>query len=160
MDSTILASIIGGITTLISPFITLFIKNIFDNRIFKVINSNRKDILKGHWKGKIIQTPEINNNFFEFKLTIHFTPHRKKIYGQAKLETLDSMHDLNLSGGFQTNDMIILSYNNPSNKLIQFGTALFTLKSDGTHIEGKFVGYGPSTQTIVNGTVLLEKENI
>lgn len=49
------------------------------------------------------------------------------------------------------------TYNNPDPEIDQFGSAMLKIDSD-SRMEGLFLGFGPETQTIVQGTLVFKKE--
>lgn len=93
------------------------------------------------------------------QLSITFTAGKKVVEGIAEFisPVTNLPVKLNFTGGFHNDYFIKFDYKNPDETVIQFGSCIVKLSDDGKSLKGKFVGYGASTNQIVNGIVDLEK---
>jgi len=156
MQPEVVAAIITGGVAVLAPIITLVFKQIYDRRSLGNIKGRRKAVI-GTWSGSIVQ--EIDSNVVSFNLEITFSAGKKIVQGDASFisPTNNQLTKLKFIGGFLHERFIKFEYKNPDESIIQFGSSILDLSSDGKTLNGKFIGYGSATNRIVNGEVMLKR---
>ncbi len=161
MEVPIVAAIIGGVCTIVSPFMTLLIRQHLENRSKLPISSVRRRAIDGCWKGiaQQYQGPDEDPIIFAVTMTLSAGP--KRISGtliididyQGKTEKILC----NVSGGFFYERFLKLSYTPSDEMTIQFGSVVLQLDAGGQSLQGKYSGYGKLTNSTVFGTLELKK---
>lgn len=150
------AAIISGLFAFFGGLVTFFVTKLYEQRHLLAISSDRKKSLVGRWKGKVCQ-PNISE--YDIELTLSVTKH--KVSGEARLEHLEGeatrIVKLSLDGGFLYEKFLKLDYKNTDSSNIQFGSITLEVSSNSKRMQGKFSGYGSTTESVVGGDMSLEK---
>jgi hypothetical protein len=156
MQSEVTAALITGIIAIISPLTTYFLTRAYDRRELGKIEGRRKAII-GAWKGDITQT--FLGETSQITIEMAFTAGKKIIEGHANLihPVTSELTRLKFTGGFYHDRFIKFDYKNENETIMQFGSAVVDLSSDGKTLNGKYVGYGSKTNQIVSGDVCLKR---
>lgn len=158
MDVTLTAALITGLCTILAPIITLFLKNEIETKRYQTISKNRRNALKGIWKGYVYQRSPVPDDSIDYEVTITFKPGRKIEKGRAIYKIGDFITDIKLTGGFYDSKYLRIHYENKNPAIIQYGMALFEFASDTKEIRGDFLGYGIRTEGRISGELILEKQ--
>ena len=160
MDPKIVAAIISGAFAVVAPILTLILKQYFDNRSKLPIPSGRREAITGRWQGMAHQEQGPQGPF-DFPLTVELTAGRKILSGvltiRYEIDGRQEQAQFNVSGGFFHGSFLQLNYTPRDRATIQFGSVTALLDAAGKRLEGRFSGYGKITQTVVSGTVTLQK---
>ena len=121
-----------------------------------------ENTMEGVWVGKAIQKFFGNNIsipvLIEFKKNINagiailditdvkFKNEKNKEKWILDLHTIDTH-----------NDFVLLNYKNKDNTLNQFGSITFKIDNEKGRLDGYFTGYGPESQGLVYGAMILTK---
>ncbi len=152
MDSTILASIIGGACTIAAVIIPKIIEDHRDPKI----PAGRQDFLKGTWKGTIVQS-RTDDAITTMQMELNLEIKRRKIVGTGVLFYDEQLHHITLCGIFRNDRFLKMDYDNKLSHLRQFGCFLFDLDKVEGQLTGRFVGYGHISRNIVYGTCSFKK---
>lgn len=160
MDSTILASIIGGISTVGAGIIAVLVTRLLDNPMGFQKNV-RQAALTGSWEGDVHQ-----EGGPDYRLILQLKPVGRTIRGEGNLRGVHQNRNVNepitISGGFVHDRFLKLEYTLESQLgSIQFGFALLELSPDGQALTGPYLGYGALvTRGMVNGTLHLQRQGL
>jgi hypothetical protein len=156
MEAPIIAAIISGSVAIVSPVITYAVTRVYDRRRLGKIEGRRKAMV-GVWKGNIVQN--MKGALLSMSLEITFTASNKVIEGSGEFisPTTNELAKLKFTGGFYHEQFVKLDYTNPDELIVQFGCSILKLSSDGRMLEGRYVGYGATTNQIVVGEVSLRR---
>jgi hypothetical protein len=132
-----------------------------DRRQRAAIGSARRDTLEGTWKGELHQAVDIDGvsetNAVEFNLRVRL----RTVYGDGRLHYVVNQECREsffaLRGGFMFDQFLKLDYSNKKGFVVQFGTIVLKLHSDGTRLEGKLVGYGSVTDRVIAADLELSR---
>ncbi|SEH06301.1 Uncharacterised protein [Candidatus Venteria ishoeyi] len=88
---------------------------------------------------------------------------KKEVIGTGEVdfpvsEVENHAFNISLTGGFLHERFLKLDYKNTNLAAVQFGSSLLTLSSDGTKLNGRFLGYGAKTERLVFGEIKLQKK--
>ena len=85
---------------------------------------------------------------------------RKKVIGSGTINGGNNMGMMSviLEGGYRNDRFLKMDYHNKDTDIIQFGTFILELSEDKLTLKGNFLGYGPYSKKIVDGTVELTKQ--
>ena len=150
---SLLASIIGGI-------------GVYSyKKANEVITKPPKDwrsIITGTWQGHY--RTQIKGVYMEVPGIITLKTKHKQIIGKIEMLGLKNdfieipPHSSNVFGAFIHNRYIRLQYENELEHVVQFGAAVLELNSFRNKMTGRLVGYGPTTENILYGSVDLTKK--
>jgi len=152
MDSTVLASIIGGACTIAAVIIPIIIEEYRAPEI----PAGRQDFLKGTWKGTIVQS-RADDAIMTMQMELNLEIKRRKIVGTGVLFYDEQLHHITLCGIFRNDRFLKMDYDNKLLHLRQFGCFLFDLDKVEGQLTGRFVGYGHISRNIVYGTCSFKK---
>ena len=158
MDSTILAAIIGGFSTVGAGILAVLLTRLLDNPMgFK--KNSRQAALEGHWSGTVHQEGGV-----DYQINFQLKPAGRAIRGEGHLlgvnQSLNIDEPLTVFGGFVHERFLKLEYTLEAQRgTIQFGFALMELDPDGQTLYGSFVGYGAIvTKAVVTGKLRLQRQ--
>ena len=156
METAIIVAIISGSVAIISPISTYVITRMYDRRGLGKITGRRKALL-GTWKGSILQ--DADSEWGKMNIDMTFISNGKIVEGNCTLiyPVDNQVIKLKFTGGFYHERFIKFDYTNPDESVVQFGSAVMILDSNGKTLEGRYVGYGSITNRIVSGTVLMHR---
>lgn len=108
----------------------------------------RKKSIEGRWSGVLSQKVQEQDVALEFDIvmTVRRNRVRAKIHFQAVEKT-----SVDAIGEFSHQDYLVLSYKSEELELKQFGAIVCQLTALGDVLNGKFIGYGPFNESIVDG---------
>lgn len=123
------------------------------------IAGERKQALRGEWIGTAAQrdAPYTHNVTATINASTHI------VTGESKLTITNVMpHQLlgrlTFRGGFAHDRFLKLEYQFEDKPgLVQFGALILELSPDAQHLDGRFIGYGATSQHLVWGEVHLQK---
>lgn len=156
MDSTIIASIIGGATTLAAVIITPIVKNLIEDKKFYPISKDRRSTLTGKWEGLVRQNLKENDER-SFNVQLNIKVKGRRIIGTGVISS-DNMHHVELEGSFRNDRFLKMDYRNNELGVVQFGSFVFQLSGDSRQLQGLFVGYGHLSESIIHGDCLFNKK--
>jgi len=149
MDSTIIASIVGGIATICAAIIPLLVKSRNEKRLFYPISRDRRKALTGKWEGIVVQQTNTENKL-SFKVQLDIEIKGRKLIGNGTLIN-DTIYNVELEGSFRNDRFLKMDYRNKEPQVIQFGSFIFHLSDDARGLKGLFVGYGHLSKSILHG---------
>ena len=156
----VVAAIVGGALTLVqSQWARL---KLFD-RV-----GDRRAALVGCWQGELMQGGVLGETL-RLRLRLDVTAASKEIKADAQVvgpmpgkPELGPDHiriDWHLTGGFFHDSLLKLDYQHKNPAVVQLGTVILRLHSDGETMTGRVIGWGHITQTIVGAEVTLRKQH-
>jgi hypothetical protein len=160
MQKEIVPALIGAIATLCATAIPLGV-NAFMNRRAQHL-SVRRDALLGRWEGQgcdyYVEDP--TKLKVPFNAVMTFTSVEHTVKANAVLSEVESLEPdkLCLFGMFYNDDYLQLSYYNENFTRKQLGVVVLGLTSDGSTIKGYYTGFSPRRETIVAGTIVLNRK--
>jgi hypothetical protein len=156
MDSTLIAGIIGGVSTITAVVIPIAQKH-FETKTLFPISTDRRNILQGKWTGTVNQHIDKNTfNTISVELNIKINIKQRKIYGTGIINALQIYH-VSLDGSFRNDRFLKMDYQNIDSSIVQFGSFVFHLSDDSKQLKGRFVGYGHISKDIISGSCQFNK---
>lgn len=163
MDPVVLAAIIGAVGTIAAAVITWFLTRLLDGRPRSpVIGSERRRALEGTWSGVLHQRQGPIRTIQLSAWTMKTT--RRSIRGQT---TIQLPHEgktlsipMDITGSLLNDRFFKVEYRSQyqgKEGFIQFGYGLLELSMNGHILKGAFVGIGPVSGRIIDGTVEIKK---
>jgi hypothetical protein len=110
--------------------------------------------LSGKWAGHFEQILHDVNHSIPLEMELK-TFNNNIISGQAKFEFQDNNYEMVLEGELHSRNLLKLNYENET--LLQFGTFVLELSENPEQLSGDFIGYGPISNRIVKGSLILNK---
>lgn len=162
MDSTIIAAIIGGISTIGASIVTFAITRIFNDDSLPITRSVHQISLTGSWEGTVHQ--DIGPGGAPVDASSHLTLNstRRAVRGESVLTWPQRKpQHLSLVGKFVYARFVRLEYEVSSEpEAVQFGFILGELSPDGQVLEGRYLGFGAATRNLVWGTFQYHKRGV
>jgi hypothetical protein len=158
MDSTILAAIIGGFSTLGAGIVAVLVTRVVDNPMgFK--KNPRQAALAGHWDGIVHQEGGLG----DYHITFQLKPTGRTVRGEGRVSFISQNANINelltFSGGFVHDRFLKLEYEMEAQPgSVQFGFTLLELSPNGQTLSGPFLGYGARTRDLIKGTLELHRQ--
>ncbi len=161
--ATIIAALIGTLSTIITSSITFPFSNVLRDLFSQ--QGGRKYSLTGGWRGTVHREQSLGE-----PLEMHFTASLKSINlinttvrGRGKLTYKDKGRTITkhlfIQGEFVYESFLRLRYELKDQPgAIQFGHVILQLSSDGTILDGKFLGFSAINGGIAEGTVYTERD--
>lgn len=157
MDSTLLAGIIGGTCTIISPLVVEFLKRLNEKSPLLHVNKARRDSLRGRWIGLVSYEDGQKYNLNDHRIVFEVQPGRKIFKAQGTYTTEGGITSIKLKGGFYHDRFLKLEFENKASHIMHFGYVLFELSADSRTLQGKFTSYGRVSENIISGSTVMEK---
>jgi hypothetical protein len=152
----ILNSIIGIVCAVVGAVLAAVVKFWLEHRqsIFRSLTTNRRKAISGHWAGRVYQAEGPKAGVpIEFDIDFHLSTRNKKIQGNAYFVWRGAPIELEISGGYITDDYLKLEYKDSDYKVLRYGTIFFRMHPDGKNLSGRFLGYAPEPQGLIYGKV-------
>jgi hypothetical protein len=126
------------------------------------LRHNRLAAIPGKWKGTLLQDMK-EAKIEEFTLEGDFEISGEKIRANFILKgnLYEGISEAKLiaQGDFVSKDFVKLDYRYTSlEQAFDFGTLVLGLQAQGREMVGKYVGYGPFSDSIIKGDIMLTKE--
>ena len=123
----------------------------------------RRRALTGRWVGAGYQAEGVDGGPpLDAKLILDITAHSKtvKATGEytSKVGATEEHTKFAMEGGFFHDRFLKFDYKNTDDTAIQFGAITAELSPDGRTIRGRYIGYGPFSERLVNGSIELHKQ--
>jgi hypothetical protein len=174
VDSTVLASLIGGVSTVVATFISPIITNrINERKKAKYVPSapiTRQNALYGMWDGSMDQKIGIGKVCNIHKLKLIFddgtNPMMGHLYINFKITNdeiiipPDNSIEAKVINTLYDGRIMKIDYVNKDNNVVHFGTLYGELSADGKEINGEFLGYGLESEQFVSGKINLKKKKM
>ena len=173
MSPVIVAATVGGIFTLLSPMVTLFIKKRIENSEYKrpkvsepekiSLTSERFNAITGIWKGSMHQPKGPSNDIsrdripLDFDLEVTFRTKGKLVKGVARYLYDNREVKLLLEGGFIDKNVIKLDYHDADKTVTRYGTVFLYFSGTAQELYGHFLGYAAELNNLTYGDFKLEK---
>jgi hypothetical protein len=147
MQKEIVAAIIGAGGGILAAVLPLTWTALAKRRGIHL--SDRRGALLGRWEGQGTDNyvEDSRKPLFKFELIMDFQEAGRTIKADAVL-----------SGVFYNEDYLQLSYYNKNLARKQLGVAVLRLGPDGNTLSGYYSGFSPIRETIVAGSILMEKK--
>jgi len=158
MNSTLIAAMIGSITTIISPILVYLIKRKLDENRFKHISKERISALTGIWNDIMIHPSENNRTELRLQITCKIQLRGSKIIGLAEYTYNGVIVAAEMSGWLLDSNYAKLEYWDRNPHIIRHGTVMTKLSSDGTTLKGRMLGYAAEFEDLLTGTFELKKQ--
>jgi hypothetical protein len=155
MEATTANAIIAAIGAVAGATLSAFIKSYLENRNFFSNSGDRRKALTGVWSGIVDQ---VSSNVTGYKIELNIIATKKQIIGSGKVYRSGQIISIKLSGAFRNDEFLKLDYENSEGRIIQFGSFILELSSGSDTLDGRFVGYGHVSKSIIHGSVSLSKE--
>jgi hypothetical protein len=161
MNPIITGALITGSSTILAALLTFLLTRVYDSRSLKILSKERRNTLNGLWQGKVTQEMG-SRGFVDYPVTFEIKAQRKSVISKSTIIYHDDPYNqaviFEMQGGFLHNRFLKLDYNSSSNRgAVHFGTTIHELSADGKQLNGRFVGFGLETQSLVAGTINLRK---
>ena len=157
MDSTIIAGILGATSTIVAIILTPIAQQYFESKIFFPISKDRRKCLEGDWQGIVRQAVSVTE-FNPINCMLNFKIKGRKVIGTGIITIKpDEMYRVSLNGSFRNDRFLKMDYQNDDSNVLQFGSFIFHLSDDSKELDGRFVGYGFKSKSIIHGTCLFRK---
>ena len=180
MDVTIIVALISALATIIASSTTFIFSNVLSglfrpqggrktppagDSLPKICQDSRQDSLAGDWKGTVRRKESLGE-----PLEMHFIASFKStdssnptMPGEGKLTYKDKGRTITkhlfIQGEFVYERFLRLRYELKDQPgAIQFGHVILQLSSDGTTLDGKFLGFSAINGGIAEGTVHTERD--
>lgn len=159
MDSTILASLIGGFATVAAGIIAVIVTRMLDNPL-GLSKNERQAALTGLWSG-IVDVERGLGGQQQIAVTLKSTGRTVRGKGTVRGH-LPSGEEISepivLVGGFVHDKFLKMEYEMEAQLgSIQFGYTLLELSPNGHILDGLFLGHGATSRILVSGSVHLQK---
>ena len=147
----ILASII---TAIIGPVLILLAKPIIEDTDIPASSGKRRSQLQGEWSGYFQQKLNGQIKRFDVNLVLR-NQWRNRIKGKVKYKNSQqkSVCLIMYDGVFYNDSILKIEYRNELPRIFQRGSVLARLNAKGDEIQGKFVGFSPDQEGIIEGDV-------
>lgn len=153
MDPAIAAALItavGGLVGVLAP-------KLLENLKFKSIPHQRRAQLAGSWRGTTHQARGPSGEPIEVELITDISVSWRRVTTSTRMRGGGIELKSKAEGGFIWGDYLVAHYKNVNPALVNFGTVLLRLSSDGKRLNGRMVGYGARSEALVHGEVELIK---
>jgi hypothetical protein len=161
MSPVIIAAIIAGVFSIVSPIATYFVTQAYRDRIFLPPPSGRAKALVGKWQGTLHEEIGPEGTPFDASFSLELAMSWKVVSGTAGFHATllgkEYEFKLVLRGGFLYERFLRFDYQNCDESVLQFGSMTFELSADGQSLDGRFLGYGDVSKRLVYGTIELHK---
>ncbi|SRR6266567_2651419 len=159
MDTTIIASIIGGVFTIGASIGTFAITRLFDGNSLPVTKNVRQISLTGSWEGTIHQEAGPNGTPIDSSARMRVKSTRRTVRGECIIAWPDrEPQHVSLVGKFVYAQFLRMEYEvNNEPEAVQFGFILAELSPNGQILEGRFLGFGAASRNLVGGTFQYHK---
>jgi hypothetical protein len=150
----ILKPTLGAIAGAVAkPAIDALLKS---NRSYR---SRRRDAIVGTWVGAggDFYVEDSSQGKFQFTLRLALHTRGNLIRGKGSLTGSFPEASLVLSGAFQSESFVQLTYRNANLHILQSGVIAFRLDGTGTRLTGGYAGSAPMRGTFIAGEVSLQK---
>jgi len=160
MNSALAAALVTGPLSVLLSFCLahLFSK---DRLQRSKITKARGLALTGKWRGTLTQEASSKDGPMEGELEFDLRCGRRTVRGSGVLWRSFDGHEraisFGLKGGFLFERFLRMEYGNDKGHVVQFGSVVTELVSEGDRLRGRFVGYGSMSEDIVSGTISLTK---
>lgn len=144
MDSTIIAAIIGALSTVGAAVGTLVFTRLGDNMSFTPTNV-RQITLVGQWEGIVHQQGSADP--YDLRIAITLKSTRRAIRGEGTVHGATQNQVITqpivIIGKFVHDRFLKIEYEMRDHPgVIQFGFSLLELSPDGQTLDGRFLGFG------------------
>ena len=159
MPNEIAAAMIGAGATILAAGMPLS-WTAFSNRRARHLSA-RRDALLGRWEGKgsdyYVEDSHKPQVTFTAVMTFTAVGHTVKADSVLRVPSPAEKDEICLFGMFYNDDYLQLSYYNKNLVRKQLGVVVLRLTPDGSTLRGYYTGFSPRRETIVAGTIVLEK---
>ncbi len=162
METEIIVSLIGGAALVAAAAVPALInKKKNDENQFHIVSKERLTALAGRWQGSGRQEPGLNGVALDYKISAELIVEPTAVKGagclRLQFEGKEIEEQFDVMGGFIHDRFLKLDYRIKDMGAIQFGSMILEFTADGDNLIGKFLGFGASTQTLVTGSLHLNK---
>jgi len=161
MNATVISSIITGACTIGASVATYVLTRSSEYRHNALLPKDRRHAREGLWTGQIEKhlpkpgTPDV------YRLSVSLQISGKRVLGDAtssvQIEGKPVEQPFKLSGGFLDNKYLKMDYLSRMSGILEFGSFIAELDSEGRVLHGRFIGYGRRTSGLISGVIRLEK---
>jgi hypothetical protein len=143
MDHTIIAALIGGGCTVLSPIAAHFVRNALDARNYANVPKHRLKAIKGTWIGTVRERNMTHRITSEYPAHFDLFSRGRKIKGSGRTIHPNENIDLLLKGVFLDDKYIEVTYRNAKKAVRHYGVILLELSDDASELKGEvvFCGY-------------------
>lgn len=166
MDQTLLVTLISGMATIVAAVVGAVVAHVLDQRLhYPRLGVERRAALEGKWTGLIHQRRGIAR---DITTAWQLKTKTRRIQGKATIQA-KSIRDgstftmcLTINGGLLHDRFLKAEYTGSyegsrRDGVIQFGYIILELSMDGRALTGRFLGLGPITEELIEGTIGLKK---
>jgi len=159
MDPTIVAAIIAAVVAIVAPILTLFIKRWLDEQPMRGISDDRVNAVGGDWSGKYSFSLPPATDPYTNELTCTLAVTRRKLTGTAYWH-MDSERVKTTITGWPLNDSFFMcEYRDENRQVIRHGTAILRLSPKADELVGRFLGYSPERDGLIEGEIAVSKNS-
>lgn len=160
MGSIALAIITAAVSAATTVAVTVFIQKLINQKKYPTHPSERSKRLIGRWKGHFEQpNPENQKELMSTDLTMKLENSGKIIIGEFQFKSAYDPDEVTakITNGMFDGNILKMDYENEKKYVFQAGAATLKLDDRGKSLMGKFVGYSPTLNSIIAGTVHLKR---
>jgi len=148
----IISGVLGG-------FILYIILRLIKASNYPSHSKKRTHLLVGKWKGYLEQKhPQNETELIQVPLEIILKKSGKIIHGRSDLHSPfnNDIAKLIFTNGMFDGIILKMDYQNEDKSIFQRGSAIIRMNGQGKVLNGRFVGYSPINDKIINSTLHLE----
>jgi hypothetical protein len=162
MDARITVAVIGGVFGIVTPIITYFVTQAYNESGFIRLSKGRRKALDGKWVGTLHQEVGPDGRPLDADYTLRLSTSRKAVKGEGNshFQLGDKKYEskFHVVGGFLHDRFLRFTYDNVDETTLQFGAMMLELDPNGRSLTGRFVAYGFLSKRLIYGTIELTKE--
>ncbi len=158
MDPILIAALVGGLCTILSPLLVLYLKGRKNQSEIPAVDVGRLEAICGSWTGTGIAEETENHGIIDFQISCQINRKGKIFngFGAYKSEITEFNHQY-YDGSYDGRYFKILFKNsNPS--AYQRGYVIMVLNDIGNVLEGKYLCNGITSSEIISGSLKMEKQ--
>jgi hypothetical protein len=159
MDNSLVTAIITGVVAIVSPILTLIVKDRLERRqsIFKAQPLARRKAISGSWAGTVYQTEGPAGPPIKFDIELDLSTDGIKVGGKGFFEWDGRPTELQISGGYVDDSYLKLEYKDADYTILRYGTIFFQISPDARNLVGRFLGYAAERGGLIYGEVKMAK---
>jgi hypothetical protein len=156
----------AALFALVASIITLGVTKFWETRPLRSLDSGIREAITGTWRGKLHMSDH-PWKVLRAEFTLSLKASRKIVTGNARLSITtirpgkdtqeEFTNEIVLRGGFFADRFVRLEYRNAKHAILQFGSLMLRLSDDAADLNGKFIGYGAFSKTMLTGSLDLTK---
>lgn len=147
-------------TTILGSIFGVYFQRVIERQSLPFIDYSRRKALNGEWSGVFQQQQNTRREALSLQVRITLKSSSRSVKG-TMIVSDTSEFEFGLEGAFIHARFLRLNYSSigKSSEAIDFGTLLLMLADYPNKMSGSLCGYGSISEQIVNGSIILNKDN-